>query len=346
MSCEAKVLYGLMLDRMSLSVKNRWFDSENRVYIIFTVEDVMDLINCKKQKAVKILAELDKETGIGLIEKKRLGLGKANIIYVRNFMLEEKDSVEYENNEFEEPETIENPQKYENQTSGILKIKPQEVRKSNFKEYQNQTSGSMKIKPQEVRKSNLKNFENQTSGSMKIELQEVRESNFKSFENQTSRGTDIELQEVRKSNSNNTDINNTDFNYTNPSINPKENPMERYERYKKFIRQNIEYEALCSQYDKDDIDEIVENILDVLLSKGKNINIGGVEIPLEVVKSRFMKLDYSHIQYVFECLERNTKKIVNIKKYLQTVLYNAPSTMSNYYRAEVNYDLYGSEHIK
>ena len=69
MSCEAKVLYGLMLDRMSLSVKNRWFDSENRVYIIFTVEDVMDLINCKKQKAVKILAELDKETGIGLIEK-------------------------------------------------------------------------------------------------------------------------------------------------------------------------------------------------------------------------------------------------------------------------------------
>ena len=187
-------------------------------------------------------------------------------------MLEEKDSAEYENNEFEEPETIENPQKYENQTSGILKIK---------------------------------------------------------------------LQEVRKSNSNN-----TDFNYTNPSINPKENPMERYERYKKFIRQNIEYEALCSQYDKYDIDEIVENILDVLLSKGKNINIGGVEIPLEVVKSRFMKLDYSHIQYVFECLERNTKKIVNIKKYLQTVLYNAPSTMSNYYRAEVNYDLYGSEHIK
>ena len=69
LSCEAKVLYGLMLDRMSLSVKNRWFDSENRVYIIFTVEDVMDLINCKKQKAVKILAELDKETGIGLIEK-------------------------------------------------------------------------------------------------------------------------------------------------------------------------------------------------------------------------------------------------------------------------------------
>lgn len=69
LSCEEKVLYGLMLDRMSLSVKNRWFDSKNRVYIIFTVEDVIDLINCKNQKAVKILAELDKETGIGLIEK-------------------------------------------------------------------------------------------------------------------------------------------------------------------------------------------------------------------------------------------------------------------------------------
>ena len=87
LSCEAKVLYGLMLDRMSLSVKNHWFDEEDRVYIIFTVEEIMELLGCARQKAIRNIAELDTEKGIGLIEKKRLGLGKPNVIYVKNFML-------------------------------------------------------------------------------------------------------------------------------------------------------------------------------------------------------------------------------------------------------------------
>ena len=86
LSCEAKVLYGLLLDRMGLSVKNRWIDEKNRVYIMFTVEDIMELLNCGKQKAVRCLAELDSEKGIGLVEKKRLGLGRPNVLYVKNFM--------------------------------------------------------------------------------------------------------------------------------------------------------------------------------------------------------------------------------------------------------------------
>ena len=77
LSCESKVLYGLMLDRMSLSLKNKWFDEQNRAYIIFTIEDVMELLNCKSQKAVKIMKELDAEDGIGLIEKIRQGIWKA-----------------------------------------------------------------------------------------------------------------------------------------------------------------------------------------------------------------------------------------------------------------------------
>lgn len=86
LSCEAKVLYGLLLDRMGLSIKNQWMDEKNRVYIIFTVEDIMELLNCGKQKAIRCLAELDTEKGIGLVEKKRLGLGKPNVIFVKNFM--------------------------------------------------------------------------------------------------------------------------------------------------------------------------------------------------------------------------------------------------------------------
>ncbi len=145
LSCEAKVLYGLMLDRMSLSIKNRWFDEEDRVYIIFTIEEIMDLLGCGRQKAVKSLKELDPEKGIGLIEKKRLGLGKANVIYVKNFILKETAKTEEES-----PESLENKQKYENQTSRSMKTELPEVPESNFQKYENQTSGSSRIKFPEV----------------------------------------------------------------------------------------------------------------------------------------------------------------------------------------------------
>lgn len=82
---EAKVLYGLLLDRMGLSLKNNWLDAEGRVYIIFTIADVMETLGCAEQKANKLLNELDSLKGIGLIERIRRGLGKPNIIYVKNF---------------------------------------------------------------------------------------------------------------------------------------------------------------------------------------------------------------------------------------------------------------------
>lgn len=86
LSSDAKVLYGLMLDRMSLSMKNNWIDEENRVYIIFTLEQVMEYMNCGKDKGVKILAELDSVKGIGLIERVKRGLGRPDIIYVKSFL--------------------------------------------------------------------------------------------------------------------------------------------------------------------------------------------------------------------------------------------------------------------
>ena len=112
LSCEAKVLYGLMLDRMSLSIKNRWFDEEDRAYIFFSVEEIMEMLNCGRNKAVNCLKELDQEKGIGLIEKRRIGLGKTNVIYVKNFSLTEYpdepaifDNTEYNYTEFSENES-------------------------------------------------------------------------------------------------------------------------------------------------------------------------------------------------------------------------------------------------
>ena len=155
LSCEAKVLYGLMLDRMSLSIKNRWFDEEDRAYIFFSVEEIMEMLNCGRNKAVNCLKELDQEKGIGLIEKKRIGLGKTNVIYVKNFSLQEYpdepavlEAEEVSENLTEkpeeymekEPEKPVNTQKFEKQTSGSLKNKLQEVSKANFKEFEKQTS--------------------------------------------------------------------------------------------------------------------------------------------------------------------------------------------------------------
>lgn len=161
LSCEAKVLYGLMLDRMSLSIKNRWFDEEDRAYIFFSVEEIMEMLNCGRNKAVNCLKELDQEKGIGLIEKRRIGLGKTNVIYVKNFSLteypdepacfdseetpenvaERKENTEAEIEEYaeREPEKPVNTQKFEKQTSGSLKNKLQEVSKTNFKKFQKQT---------------------------------------------------------------------------------------------------------------------------------------------------------------------------------------------------------------
>ena len=83
LSTDAKVLYGILLDRMSLSLKNQWLDAQNKVYIIFTVEELMDALNCANQKATRLMVELEKQAG--LIERKRQGLGRPNLIYVKNF---------------------------------------------------------------------------------------------------------------------------------------------------------------------------------------------------------------------------------------------------------------------
>ena len=83
LSTDAKALYGILLDRMSLSLKNQWLDAQNKVYIIFTVEEIMDALNCANQKATRLMVELEKQAG--LIERKRQGLGRPNLIYVKNF---------------------------------------------------------------------------------------------------------------------------------------------------------------------------------------------------------------------------------------------------------------------
>ena len=401
LSCEAKVLYGLMLDRMSLSLKNHWMDEEERVYIIFTVNNICDLMNCGTQKAVRLLKELDVKTGIGLIEKKRLGLGKPNVIYVKNFMIKdeegEKQQTEQRQSRIVEIEELQDKrQKFlndENHNSGIVKIINQENAESEVQNSENHNSGMMKMENQVVSETQLKNSENhnsekrnsenpldyeskcqefgknqekiieqkdsiasgaqfknsenQNSRVVKITNQEFSKSQFKNDENHNSGIVKITTPECPKSQSNNTDINKTDISeteinqsypITSNNFPKKKDVMEEMRAYREVIHENIDYQY----HAKEDVDELVELMIEVMMMpEDSMIRIAGVEKPVALVKSRFMKLNYSHIEYVLFCLNRNTTKVGNIKAYLLTALYNAPATINSYYQAEVNHDMYG-----
>ncbi|MEE3393859.1 MAG: replication initiator protein A [Lachnospiraceae bacterium] len=140
LSTDAKVLYGLMLDRMSLSTKNQWMDEENRVFIYFSIEDICEMLHCGRNKAIAAMKELDQDQGVGLIEKLRLGQGKETRIYVKNF----SGAIEGEQSSLKN-------KLQENTVS--------EVPISNFLKFKNQTSRSLKSKLLEVPKSNPSNTE-------------------------------------------------------------------------------------------------------------------------------------------------------------------------------------------
>ena len=307
LSSDAKLLYGLMLDRMSLSIKNGWFDDENRAYIHYTVENIMEDLGCARATCAKIIAELDSKKGIGLIEKKRQGLGKPDIIYVKNFAVVEQNTK--------------------------LEKEPSNTEVST-----------------EVQNLNVKKFNNQTSGSSKSELQEIQKPDFQKFNNYTSGSSENELAEVQESNSNYNNNSYTDISYNNPinqSGSEAEETMDGMDDvniYIEIIKENIEYEhymKYSSYKDKSLYEELFEIICEVVCVKRKTIKIGKDDYPYELVKAKFLKLDSSHLEYVIRCMQNTTTKINNIKAYMVTALYNAPSTINHYYQQEVQHDMFG-----
>ena len=120
----------------------------------------------------------------------------------------------------------------------------------------------------------------------------------------------------------------------------EKNGIEKIAITEQMIKKNIAYDILCKQYGTEALDEIVALILEIVCTKRKTIRVARDEFPAELVKSKLLKINSLHVEFVLECLANNTTKIQNIKQYLLTVLFNAPNTMDSYYRALVNYDLY------
>ena len=258
-STDAKLLYGILLDRMNLSARNGWLDEAGRVYIIFTIEEIKESLGCAEKKAVKLLDELEKKAE--LIERKRQGLGKPNLIYVKNFI----------------------------------------------------------------------------SGSVERQFLNCQNDNSATFQNT--------IQDLSKAQGNNTDIKNTDLSDTNsifPSGNcGKENGNDEYQQYYQYFYEQLGMEYLKKDYpyDVDRLENILELVVETVCSKRQIIRIGGDDRPVEVVKSRFMKLDSEHIRYVLDCFKENTTKIRNIRQYMLASLYNAPTTIGSYFDALVRHDM-------
>ena len=104
------------------------------------------------------------------------------------------------------------------------------------------------------------------------------------------------------------------------------------------IKEQINYSRLVEKYDPEQLEEIVSAITDVMRTTKLTIRINQSNIDIASVQARFAQLDFTHIEYVLECLRKNTKEITNVRAYLMTILYNAPSTITTYYQAQVNHD--------
>lgn len=271
LSTEAKLLYGLMLDRMGLSAKHGWYDELGRVYIYYTLDEIQTDLMCGHNKAVRLLAELDTgKTGFGLIERVKQGQGRPAKIYVKKFTATDVPEV------------------------------PLSAPISDFPDSEMQTS-----------------------------------------QKQTSRLPLLGSQDFPKREASYLDNNYPDSSYPDPSIPPAKPPGNgRIERWslKENVRNQIEYDALCTQYAAEDVDALVELIAEMQSSTAEAVRLGKEQIPIEVIKERFQQLTQMHVTYVLDSLQTTTTQINNIKAYLLTALYNAPTTMGFFYSAQVRHD--------
>ena len=248
LSVNAKLLYGVLLDRMNLSMKNRWFDSENRVYIIYQIAEIMEDFNFSKKTAVRYLNELE---NFGLVEKKRRGLGLPSLLYVKNFVVFQ-DHSEPDDTDFDDVAEDDNLNENMETSRGIQGETSRGVRTYTSRSVDMETS---------------KGVQKETLRGAKSELQEV-----------TKRGPLIS-----KTNSNNININNTKESnniLSNPIVKNAVDGMGReeeslFEKYTKMVKDNIDYDVLISRHylEKSMIDGIVNLIVETIISENDYIII-------------------------------------------------------------------------
>ena len=307
-SDSAKLLYGLMLDRMSLSIRNGWLDDDNRAYIFFTTNDVMEQMCCGTEKATKMLTELDSEKGIGLIERVKQGQGKPAIIYLKKF--------------YELEDTA--------RSTKLSEIESQDFQESKVKTFENQKTRLSEIESQDFRGSKNKTFENRKSGLSEIESLEFRKS------------------KCNYNNINNTDINyiypiNQDnYNIQNSDTKTEEEWIDRYTKTVDEIKTQIDYDYLINHAERDIVDEVVNIMAEVMTVYRPKYKIEGDFIEYNAVVNKFRQITAQKLEICLLAYSRKIQRIKNPKAYWISTLYNIPLTSGIVLQNMINSDIYES----
>jgi hypothetical protein len=316
LSDSAKILYSLLRDRISLSAKNGWIDELGRVYIIFTLSEIMEDLGCANQKATKSMIELQK---IGLIESIRRGQGKPNVIYVKNFATGLNDTIEY-------AERPVNPLNHENHESRIMKIMNQESWKSHLLNHENHDQSILTLNDLDL---------NDTESS-----QSQRQSHVQRQNSAAKLKTDMTLTMTPDV----TERENIKSKNKRASATAAETPkynITDHNAYEQLIKENIEYQHYA-MYDKSDlemIDGLVQIMLDVILTQDPStVKIGKETKSRDIVKSVYLKLNSQHIDHIIEQYKAQRHKITHKTAYLRTMLYTVGQEIDAHYTNQVRAD--------
>lgn len=283
LSAEAKLLYGLMLDRANLSTCNGWADARGRVYIYFPEQQAAAMFGCSRSKAVRLFKSLN---DFDLIERHRQGQGRPDRIYVKDITR----LIDCHENEQE-----------------VMPIQQPE----------------------------------EPIGEATIDVQTAKNRQFGCYNLQL---LDVTNFDRNKTDKNNIDLTNTESPSPNPSSPPQQRAersrMERLEAFHAIIRENINYDLLLRDYgfDPELVDGCVELLAEICTSDQDTVRINREDLPIELARSRFLKLDMTHIAYAIDCLSHTATQIGSIRAYMLSVLYNAPTTMGYYYAAQTSHD--------
>ncbi len=312
---EAKLMYGLLLDRMSLSAKNGWYDNQRRVYIIYGQKKLMQDLHRGRNKVYDMLNALEK---IGLIEREKDKKYNPDKIYVKMFIDQESERKPRKNAVSE----IQTPAK-KNNTVRITgpSVKKEELCENDMFEMQTSQADSV--------------FENQT-----YEASPCTDFKHDMFDSQTYACTENKHAHVCNSNTNYTEINKTDYSYTESYPICAGDEMEQ-DDYREIVSRNIETDRICKDFpdDEEKIRGIESLIVDIVSSSRDSMVIGSEERDMDDIRERFLGLKRFHIEDVIANWDKLTRVPKNPRAYLLTMLYNSPTTADAQMRVQVNHDM-------
>lgn len=346
MSADSKILYSLMLNRLHLSKRNHWED-EYGVFLYYSITQIAEDLNCSEKTARKYQKELIDN---GLVVVQVQGQGKQSKIYPCDFAEPLFDQKEIKSEqESTSPSMLSYNSYSTNNDAGKGKNSDQNAIHHDTSEMDTFETDSPRDYTENVDRKNIscldwKNFP-------------VKDG--KNFQPRMVKTSDLE----RKNFPTEKEYLEKDINIYNPSIHqetkngspgePKEKSMDgsmdRQQMFEQEIKENLSIDAMKQRTDWSDLEmflELYQLIIDSCRTSSPTIRIGGEVYPAEKVRQRFLELNSFHLEYVIDAMKHTKTKIRNIRSYLLTALYRSPQTITSYYQAEVNHDLYDPEQAK